>query len=202
VWNPFFAARGLNRRRRRSGSPWGVSVREEGARLEEVYPERKLCHVPCVIVAVAGADTVSVPVPRLPATGTRSGVHSRPSWGFLTSKIVPKDVPSVGHRMPPGSIAPRTLRSWGRWSLASDVTSLQSIEGESAVPRRTCSRGVHLTAGLGGEALLAQSFSSPAGHRCGSLVVPRALLGLTGCPVDPRGYRLSAVLVVRSPRGD
>jgi hypothetical protein len=127
VWNPFFAARGLNRRRRRSGSPWGVSVREEGARLEEVYPERKLCHVPCVIVAVAGADAVFVSVSRLPATGTRSGVHSRPSWGFLTSKIVPKDVPSVGHRMPPGSIAPRTLRSWGRWSLASDVTSLQSL---------------------------------------------------------------------------
>jgi hypothetical protein len=82
VWNPFFAARGLNRRRRRSVSPWGVSVREEGARLEEVYPERKLCRVACVIVAVAGADAVFVSVPRLPATGARRGVHSRPSWGF------------------------------------------------------------------------------------------------------------------------
>ena len=86
--------------------------------------------------------------------------------------------------------------------MASDVTSLQSIQAEAAVPRRTCSRGVHLTAGLGGEALLAQSFSSPAGHRCGSLVVPRALLGLAGYPVDPRGCRLSAGLVIPPPCGD
>lgn len=82
VWNPFFAARGPDGRRRLSVSPWGVSVREEGARLEEVCPERKLCHVPCVVVAVAGADAVFVSVPRLPATGARRGVHSRSSWGF------------------------------------------------------------------------------------------------------------------------
>lgn len=44
-----------------------VSVVTEGARFEEVYPERKLCHVPFVIGAVEGADAVPVPVSRSPA---------------------------------------------------------------------------------------------------------------------------------------
>jgi hypothetical protein len=59
-----------------------VSVRKEGARLEEVYPEWKLCHVPVVIGAIAGADSVFVCVPRLPVSRTRREVHSRSSWGF------------------------------------------------------------------------------------------------------------------------
>jgi hypothetical protein len=79
--------------------------------------------------------------------------------------------------------------------LASDVTSLQSIEGEPAVPRRTCSRGVSVIPGLGGEEFLSKVLSSPARCRCGSLVVPRTLLGLAGCPADPRGSRPRAVLV-------
>lgn len=44
-----------------------VSVVTEGARFEEVYPERKLCHVPCVNRAVAGVDAVPEPVSRSPA---------------------------------------------------------------------------------------------------------------------------------------
>jgi hypothetical protein len=35
--------------------------------------------------------------------------------GVCDVKERPKDAPSVGHRMPPGSNAPRTLRFWGRW---------------------------------------------------------------------------------------
>lgn len=59
-----------------------VSVREEGARFEEVCPEWKLRHVPFVIGAVAGADAVHVSLPRSPAVGAHRGVHSRSSWGF------------------------------------------------------------------------------------------------------------------------
>jgi hypothetical protein len=59
-----------------------VSVREEGARFEEVCPEWKLRHVPCVVRAVAGADAVAESVPRSPAADARRGVHSRSSWGF------------------------------------------------------------------------------------------------------------------------
>lgn len=54
----------------------------EGVRHEEVCPERKLCHVPFAVGAVAGAAAVSQPRPRLPATSARRGVHSRPSWGL------------------------------------------------------------------------------------------------------------------------
>jgi len=49
--------------------------------------------------------------------------------------------------------------------------------------------------GLGGEEFLSKFFSSPTRCRCGSLVVPRTLLGLAGHPADPRGFRLHAVLV-------
>jgi len=80
--------------------------------------------------------------------------------------------------------------------VASDVTSLQSIQGEFAVPRRTRSHGVVVISGPGGEELLSWFFSSPARCRCGSLVVPHTLLGLAGHPVDPRGIRPYAVLVV------
>jgi hypothetical protein len=59
-----------------------VSVREEGARFEEVCPEWKLRYVPCVVRAVAGADAVVESVPRSPAADARRGVHSRSSWGF------------------------------------------------------------------------------------------------------------------------
>jgi hypothetical protein len=78
--------------------------------------------------------------------------------------------------------------------VASDVTSLQSIQGELAVPRRTCSRGVVVIPGPGGEELLSWFFSSPARCRCGSLVVPHSLLGLARHRVDPRGHRPHAVL--------
>jgi len=44
-----------------------VSVLAEGARFEEVYPEWKLCHVPVVVSAIAGADAVPLPVSRSPA---------------------------------------------------------------------------------------------------------------------------------------
>jgi hypothetical protein len=82
------------------------------------------------------------------------------------------------------------------------VTSLQSLQSEIAVPRWTCSHGVFVIMGPGGEELLSWFFSSPARCRCGSLVVPRALLGLASRLADPRGYRLHAVFVVRSSRDE
>jgi hypothetical protein len=83
---------------RLAGPSWGDPVLAEGVPVEEVYPERKLYRGPFVAVAVAGAVAVfesvfAVSRDRFPER------ESQPTFlGFLTSKSVPKDVPSVGHR--------------------------------------------------------------------------------------------------------
>lgn len=90
-------------------------VPEEGARVERVCPKLKLCSVSVVLSAVASAETVlgraTVARSRFPRRR-----HSRPSWGLLTSKIV--------RNRPRNLAVPRAM------VLASDVMSLQSLQGQ------------------------------------------------------------------------
>jgi hypothetical protein len=151
VWNPFFDCRAYVAgvaaslvRRGSTPSPKGGSASRRSLSGAEVVPctfrrrRRRGRRRRLRVRAAVARD-------RFPRRG------SQPTFlGFVTSKNVRRTL----LRSVTGCLRvprPQNLAILGAMALASDATSLQRIEGEPVVPRRTCSHGVGCSLALAGK---------------------------------------------------